>query len=194
MTTAAIITTAGRAAMLGGLVLTAGSAGACEMANPGRSYPAQEKLNAAIHDVLENKRVRQQADCSWVNGGKDDYGKASAAIDLGGGRVGQWIDDQSAMLVSVCAERQVVILMGLELGEVESTCGPAMDLDITSLDPASGKFAYRAGKDFAGFMVHVKKVGMSQTEDLDAWIDQDSPKDHVNLLCGCEIFYPQTMN
>ena len=190
MTTAATFATAGRAALLGGLML-AGGAAACSLPEPS-FHPGQDKLNAALQNLLVNRRVRQAADCSFVNGGTRDEGKGSAAFDLGAGRVAQMLDRGWSMVVTLCDERKTVILKGLDIGEVNN-CGEHGG-DRASLDPTTGKFDFRAGKDFAGFLAHMDRVGMLHSEDLVEDLGMEHGKDRIDLLCGCQVYYPQTMN
>ena len=165
----------------------ASTAQACSIAPPKGAF------EQAIDNLLENKRVRQKPNCSFVNGGSYDSVAGEAAFDLGQGRVGQLIQDGRAMLLTVCAEHQVVILYGVKVGEGETSCGPYDVFDETTIDPASGKFDFQAGKDFDGFLRHMDKVGMGYTERLNDWLDMEQPKDSVDLLCGCEVFYPDTV-
>ena len=162
-------------------------------------------LQNGLHDLVENKRVRQAADCSFVNGGKYDGISGPAAIDLGKGRIGQAIEtmhmqDPSGFLVVVCAEHEAVVLTGVEtsLPDGQSLSVGCQDSstsyeELRAYLPGSGKFDYQAGKDFAGFKAHMGKVGMHYTEGLDRVYDRGQRRDRVNLLCGCQVFYPETM-
>lgn len=155
--------------------------------------PPKSAFDQAIYNLLENKRVHQKHDCSFVNGGSNDNITGAAAVDLGQGRVGQVIQDGDAMVVAVCAEHQVVILEGVGVGVDETSCGALIVYDKTTIDRISSKFDFHAGKDFAGFLRHMDKVGMGHTEYLNGWLEMEQPKDSVDLLCGCEVFYPDTV-
>jgi hypothetical protein len=157
------------------------------------SIAERSAFRELVHGIFENKWVKQAPDCSFVNGGEYDHLSGEAAIDLGNGRIGQKISG-SQFLVVVCNAKQAVVLKGVRVETVESSCGPYDILELDAYLPPGKKFDFHAGDDFSGFLKYANGFGMQYSENLDESLGMGRSRDHVNLLCGCEIFYPQLLN
>ena len=159
---------------------------ACSMA------PEESKLKQDIDNLLKNKRVKQDADCSYKNGGSYDGGSGEAAVDLGRGRIGQRLS-YDRMLLVVCGEKQAVVLQGTVVSSGESSCGFHETLDLDTALPPKGRFDLSAGSDFAGFLRYARQFGMKYSEDLKGQLGMERSKDRIDLLCGCKVFYPEML-
>jgi hypothetical protein len=172
------------------LTLSASSTFACDIVVPGKTN-ALSALDAKLYDLLRNRAVQQEADCSFVNGGSSDSGTGGPAVDYGNQRIGQKLFDNAIALVD-CDEREAVILQGV-VREIEDTsCGPRPVTDLSRDMPPRGEFRPDAGETFAEFISYADGYGMTYSEDLANFLFAYSAKDQVNLLCGCKVFYPDS--
>jgi hypothetical protein len=133
---------------------------------------------------MANKRVKQKADCSFVNGGIFDEESAQAAFDLGDGRVAQPFS-ADRMLIAECATGNTAMVLGKVIGE--TTCGSSYQLSPflypegnLRLDGGSSLDDFIEKARANGFDVFRGPFGQSQIK-----------RDQFDELCGCKLFYPE---
>ncbi|MFW2541756.1 hypothetical protein ACN2XU_03860 [Primorskyibacter sp. 2E107] len=181
-------------------VLTAGQALACSI-NP---ISEDERLRQAYDQRMKSKPVVTRKDCSFVNGGVHDTFSGGPAIDLGSARFYQVLETVegkvTSALVADCGTREVIRLNSAVIdneNRVEGPCG-GEDGDRYTLVGAGGTLSLTEGKDVKALSNIAK--GMSEVYvDEAVWplrmADRDVPvlpKDRVDFLCGCRIFYPDS--
>jgi hypothetical protein len=136
-------------------------------------------------DRIANKRVKQLADCSFVNGGLYDYESGEAAYDLENGRVAQMLSGDRALLAD-CKTGDTALVLGKMVGE--TTCGPYFDLS-PYIYP-KGKLKLNFGASLDEFIERARADGYEVDRGP---LGQDGAKrDHFDELCGCKVFYPES--
>jgi len=139
-------------------------------------------------DYLANKRVKQKADCSFVNSGLYDTRSGEAARDLGRSRVMQRITSDNVVLTD-CAVKSIVVVMGKADPALETSCGPVFELQ--RFEVPNGPVDYTLGADLQQFSAILTRQGFVVANPPTLNVGE-RPKDIVDYFCGCKLFYPDS--
>jgi hypothetical protein len=139
--------------------------------------------------------VNVAPDCSFVNGGVFDNIRFTPANDLGQGRVYQtYVGWEDEALVVDCNSREAIILVGPIEPDVITNCGDWVSSPLIGPD---GVVTLQEGSNLHELAAHVRSLGggfRDPNRELNEtpWGEPVWRRDRVNLLCGCNIFYPDS--
>ena len=159
-----------------------------------QSYACSIVLDERTKDQvrLESAPVELAADCSFESGGVYDNLSASGAEDLGNGRVLQRVRDFFVLVVD-CSTIEATMLEGPKYAIEGDSCGPYfVHDDLVGNDAIMSMSAGATLQELVSLAVQSGATESNPTEffNTDPWGDPMQRKDHVNLLCGCQIYYP----
>jgi hypothetical protein len=158
------------------------------------SIVADPRTNAQIK--LDSAPLSVTASCGFQNGGVYDNLSAGNAEDLENGRVLQRVNETDhSVLLADCGTREVTMLHGPFAYDEDSLCGP-----MSFFDPLVGDNAIMsmsAGATLRELVDLAVQHGATEQNPIevfntDPWGDPVDPKDRVDLLCGCQLYYPDS--
>lgn len=134
----------------------------------------------------QNERVLQKEDCSFVNGGDQDWIEGGASVDLGNGFVGQNIE-RSVNVVD-CNNRTGINISGPVVGM--TSCGPSIDVD--KIWPLPPGLVPKVEGRLAELAIRASRRDLAVQYDLNERFKADRRKDRFSQLCGCKLYYPDS--
>jgi hypothetical protein len=172
----------------------ANSVSACEPALDERTLSEIRSLS---------KPVAVDRLCRTINAGVYDNLSLGPVTDLGNGRIQQVLDgsDQSTVLVADCNTSEATILLGaVTTTDDGNSCGPTYTF--ADLAGENAMMSLAAGADLHELVDLALAQGATEINPLEyffmfskAWESDLHPvprKDRFNLLCGCQLYYPQS--
>ena len=155
--------------------------------------PTAEQINQYRSD---SEPVEVHPDCSFENGQIGDSLSAGGAEDLGNGRVLQRVNRQeSRVLVVDCNSREATLLEGPGIVVGSDSCGPTVIPD--DLVGERAIMSLTVGDTLQELVQLAEQRGVIELDPIEYFnIDQYGepvwPKEHINLLCGCLLYYPDS--
>ncbi|WP_170409240.1 hypothetical protein [Ruegeria atlantica] len=134
----------------------------------------------------QNERVVQETDCSFKNGGDQDWIQGGASLDLGNGFVGQKID--RSVNVIDCNNRTGINISGPVVGL--TSCGPSIDVD--EIWPLPTGLVPTAEGRLADLAERASRRDLAVYFDVNERFKTEKRKDRFDQLCGCKLYYPDS--
>lgn len=158
--------------------------------------------------ILQSDPTTQTEQCAFVNAGIDDNESGGDAFDLGNGRIAQLMNGHDYMALIVdCNASEATMLRGDVLPDRSiSVCITDHDI-FEPVVGADADLSLSAGESLAELVNLAAAVGWLASDpewslNTYPWDERDAqgqrinapvwPRDRVDLLCGCRIFYPDS--
>ena len=149
----------------------------------------------------QSKRVAVDRQCRTINVGVWDNYSLGGATDLGNGRVQQVVnDDKSMVVLADCNTREATMLRGTATQIGETSCGPIYEY--ASVTGPKAIVALNQGETLNDLVEIVDVAGVTELNPVEQFFTfTDFPhsnrydvsrKDKFNLLCGCDVYYPNS--
>jgi hypothetical protein len=164
------------------------------------SFITDERSNFQI--MMESRPVQQLDNCAFDNAGVYDQWSAREAENIGHGRIAQRLWGSRSALIVDCNTREATILEGPSVQmvgpdgeELSDSCGPTyFTYDIIGPDAV---VSLADGANLTEMVATAVAAGARESDPVeryltDPWGDPVWPRDRVDLLCGCSIFYPDS--
>lgn len=201
-------------AALAAAALLAGAQGAVACSVAAQSEAELKRLAVKLRQ--ESLPVQTGADCAFRNGGLEDDLSAGPAVDRGNGWVTQRLmpealDGAEKLLVVNCNAREAISLavdyapidpQNYTKDLVEDGCN-GLQYDASwgpqypSVVAPEGPMDLAAFADVSAVVQGARHAGLVVDTRLAALLRDDfgrkyQPKDRIDLLCGCKLFYPES--
>ena len=153
----------------------------------------------------KGKAVAVDRQCRTINIGAYDGASLGPAQNLGEGRIAQVINEHNHyVMLADCMTKEATILRGKATIVGDTSCGPILDFD--DLTGPDATVDLSAGDDLHELVRLAKANGATEQNPINQFLkfripfsDRDfddiydvASKDHFDLLCGCNIYYPNS--
>lgn len=138
---------------------------------------------------LQNKRVVQASDCSFENGGSQEWITGDAVQDLGDGKTVQIVRAffTSGLVLADCSTSESIVVLGPIVSE--TSCGPEHRAD--GLLSPEGNLQIDASKPLSEAVVAARQLDLDVWLSAERWNMREKRKDRFDVMCGCKNFYPE---